>query len=240
MDVCGDIESNPGPSTKLLPSSSSSQPISQPSPLSQTALGFSSKSTISAVLFNARSIVNKLLLFQTELDVYKLDLAFITESWLDNSIHDGELTSNCNYAIFRKDRNRHGGGVFITIAKHLSPVRKYEFEHVDLELIMVDIHTKHGKVLLGCLYRPPSATVKFFEDYQSVLENILAFSQQYVAIAILGDFNIDFKVSTNNSHIQSSSVQRLHNISDILNLQQLVTFTYQFWLSYRFVIYQQT
>ena len=113
---------------------------------------------------------------------------------------------------------------------------------------MVDIHTKHGKVLLGCLYRPPSATVKFFEDYQSVLENILAFSQQYVAIAILGDFNIDFKVSTNNSHIQSSS-QRLHNISDILNLQQLVTFTTgdgnsptknQFWLSYRFVIYQQT
>ena len=140
LDVCGDIESNPGPSTKLLPSSSS-QPISQPSPLSQTALGFSSKSTISAVLFNARSIVNKWLLFQTELDVYKLDLAFITESWLDNSIHDGELTSNCNYAIsiFRKDRNRHGEGEFITIAKHLSPVRKYEFEHVDLELIMVDI-----------------------------------------------------------------------------------------------------
>ena len=96
--VCGDIESNPGPSTKLLvlPSLSSSQPISQPSPLSQTALGLSSKSTItsiSAVLFNARSIVNKLLLFQTELDVYKLDIAFITESWLDNSIHDGELTS---------------------------------------------------------------------------------------------------------------------------------------------------
>ena len=82
-------------------------------------------------------------------------------------------------------------------------------------------------MLLGCLYRPPSATVKFFEDYQSVLENILAFFQQYVAIVlhVLGDFNIDFKVSTNKSHIQSSSVQRLHNISDILNLQQLVTFT---------------
>ena len=96
LDVCGDIESNPGPtaSSNLLPSIQSTL-TSQPSALSETTLGLSSKSTLSAVLFNARSIVNKLLLFQTELDVYKYDLVFITESWLDNSIHDGELSSDC-------------------------------------------------------------------------------------------------------------------------------------------------
>ena len=84
---------------------------------------------------------------------------------MDNAILDGELIPDTEYSIFRNDRNRHGGGVFIIAANHLSPVRMIIFEHDNLELLMLETRTKHGKSLFGCLYRPPSASVKFVDDY---------------------------------------------------------------------------
>ena len=64
---------------------------------------------------------------------------------------------------------------------------------------MIEVCTKHGKVLMGCLYRPPNSSAQFFDHFQIVLEKVLPFSQQYFAIAILGDFNIDFQLGNSTS-----------------------------------------
>ena len=59
---------------------------------------------------------------QTYLKIYEIesglefDVMCVSESWLDNSIP--------NYSVFRKDRNRHDGGVLIYVSDSLSAVPK--------------------------------------------------------------------------------------------------------------------
>jgi hypothetical protein len=103
--LAGDLELNLGPSQE-----SSSRLFNFNSPASNSNLDNSgmtrlSSNNVSIVLFNAQSIVNKLLLFQTELLVNKYDLVFITESWLDSTICDRELIPYSYYCVFRKDRH---------------------------------------------------------------------------------------------------------------------------------------
>lgn len=45
--------------------------------------------------------------------------ACIVESWLDNEISNDELNIS-NYGIFRLDRDRHGSGILVYLAAHLS------------------------------------------------------------------------------------------------------------------------
>ena len=156
--------------------------------------------------------------FKYELEVNRPALAFITESWLDDSICDGEVLPDSNYSLFRRDRNRHGDGVLAAVANHLYPIRISEFEHPDLELLWLEISTVSGKLLLGCVYRPPNSCTKFFEDYQSVLDRVLPYSHNYLAITIVGDFNVDFR----QKHPISGLYNRLLSISDILSLHQMV------------------
>ena len=43
-----------------------------------------------------------------------LDVLFCTESHLEDSISNSEIFLS-NYSVYRKDRNRQGGGVFIAV-----------------------------------------------------------------------------------------------------------------------------
>ena len=65
--------------------------------------------------FNARSIVNKQLDLYAMLTASAPDVVVITETFLDCSIVDGEVFPQ-NYCLFRRDRNRHGGGVLIAVS----------------------------------------------------------------------------------------------------------------------------
>ena len=49
----------------------------------------------------------------------KFDVVVITETYLDNSIHDIHITPP-GYTVFHKDRSRHGGGVLLFLRKALN------------------------------------------------------------------------------------------------------------------------
>ena len=51
-----------------------------------------------------------------------IDILSLNETRLDNSINDGHINTD-NYCLFRKDRNRSGGGVALYIKTSLSPVQ---------------------------------------------------------------------------------------------------------------------
>ena len=70
--------------------------------------------TLSALYYNARSIIPKLICSDTTPDI-----VCIVETWLHDSISDSELTIN-GYNLVRQDRNRHGGGVMLYIRNNLS------------------------------------------------------------------------------------------------------------------------
>ena len=71
--------------------------------------------TLSALYYNARSIIPKLICSDTTPDI----VCIIVETWLHDSISDSELTIN-GYNLVRQDRNRHGGGVMLYIRNNLS------------------------------------------------------------------------------------------------------------------------
>ncbi len=65
------------------------------------------------MLFNARSLKNKLSEFNIMLKHEKPDIVMVTETWLDDSVTDSLLCNGADYSIFRNDRGSVGGGVVI-------------------------------------------------------------------------------------------------------------------------------
>ena len=62
----------------------------------------------------------------------------ISETWLDDNISDNELKIT-GYALERKDRNRHGGGVCLYIKDNLSYNRRDDLSDKTLEILFVEI-----------------------------------------------------------------------------------------------------
>ena len=62
--------------------------------------------------FNARNSVPKLDELLTLVQCEHPDVICIVESWLNSDILDSEI-SIPGYQVFRRDRNRHGGGVLV-------------------------------------------------------------------------------------------------------------------------------
>ena len=68
-----------------------------------------------AILFNARSICNKIPEIQVLLSSYEYDLVFITETWTTENLLDSSIIQLLDYNIFRmdKDRSTKGGCVLV-------------------------------------------------------------------------------------------------------------------------------
>ena len=87
--VCGDIESNPGP---------------QGTPVSHENTFFH---------VNIRSLRNKL---NYIIDIVEdFDIIFFTETHLDNSISDGDISLSGFEVPIRRDRNCSGGGIIFVL-----------------------------------------------------------------------------------------------------------------------------
>ena len=104
---------------------------------------------------------------------------------LDISISDSEIAID-NYIIFRKDRNRNGGGVLLYISKSLKPTKLDDTFLT--EIVCVKIHIQRFNILLCSLYRPPSSLVEYYDKMICDCENIMALGQDMI---IMGDLNLN-------------------------------------------------
>ena len=104
---------------------------------------------------NANSIIGKLNMIQTYVHSYAPDLIAITETKIDESFHDNELLGN-DYTIWRKDRNRHGGGVLIAVSNssqlNILDGREENGESLSLH---IQVHPML-KIRFVVMYRPPN------------------------------------------------------------------------------------
>ena len=73
-------------------------------------------------MVNCRSIVGKGPDLSVAVDYIQPDAIIRCESWLDTDINNSEIFPD-NFTVFRKDRNRQGGGVFLAIQRQIFPVR---------------------------------------------------------------------------------------------------------------------
>ena len=212
--LAGDVEVNPGPST--FPSTAYNVPISR-GPVD------SAKShrpgTLKCCLLNARSVVNKSLDLQALIHCQGLDLLAVTETFLSDTIHDGELVG-AGYSVYRRDRDRHGGGVMLIIRDSIAATRRYDLE-TDCELLWVELTSPLLNVLVGVFYNPPG----FKDNALLQLQNSLTSLPSSLPIVLCGDFNLPNINWCHPGPFPSSNCAAATLMCDLVNeynLQQMV------------------
>ena len=109
-----------------------------------------------------------------------LDIIAVTETFLSDEILNTEIV-NGDYSVFRRDRNRHGGGILLLVKSSIPAVRRHDLE-TTCELLWVEIH----KTLFGVFYRPPNSPPEYIDQLRYSMERM----HDTKPVILCGDFNI--------------------------------------------------
>ncbi|PFX13921.1 hypothetical protein AWC38_SpisGene21963 [Stylophora pistillata] len=117
------------------------------------------------------------------------DIVILAETKIDADFPDSQFYIK-GFRMFRKDRNRHGGGLLIYTRRGLITLRVSHLECVNIETIALSFQTrKNGpKALLMGTYRPPNLSKSVWE---SQLNNMLLRAGRFNNIFLVGDLNCD-------------------------------------------------
>ena len=157
---CGDIELNPGPESY---SSNTESYSSQTESISCSYL-------CKFVHLNVRSLIPNI--DQISLEFNDYDIIALTETFLDDSIDDNDTYMPGFCLPFRRDRNRHGGGVCIYVKSTLFAERCPDLENPDIECIWLKVRTLNKIFYFGCVYRPPNSENIFWEHLTNSIEKL--------------------------------------------------------------------
>ena len=139
------------------------------------------------------------------------DIFIANETWLDSSFTDADLEIY-NYNIFRRDRNRHGGGVCIYVKTHL----KCNLVHgmgINIESLWLSLCIDNENFIVGSIYRPPSSDSCYNEQMLDEIEKLKNLCDNVI---LLGDLNCDcFKKNPTSSNLVSE-------IEDLFDMKQLI------------------
>ena len=111
----------------------------------------------------------------------------LSETWLDSSVMDAEVSVPC-YAMYRRDRGSRGGGVLVYVTDKCHSRRRKDLEEDGVEILWLEVRMNQRTLLLGNMYRPPNATSSVLDSLELTLER--AVSKQKKVI-LMGDFNLN-------------------------------------------------
>ena len=122
---------------------------------------------------NSTSLRGKLLDFNGHFATNGYDLIAISETWLNDSVFDGELLIHSDFNVFRRDRSRQvvsdkndGGGVLLAVKSSFQASRRYDLE-TNMEILWVEVLLDSKKSLFvgNCYINYPSIEyVMAFEE----------------------------------------------------------------------------
>ena len=110
---------------------------------------------------NINSIRNKIDDISVELSDY--DFICISETKLNDQISTTSLLIDSQ--IIQLGKN--GGGLVIYIKNNICYKHRPDFESDNLENIWVEIRSDKNKYLTGLSYRPPNASVDFWDNFDN-------------------------------------------------------------------------
>lgn len=129
-------------------------------------------------------------LFRAHVDLHNPDIILGCESKLDQSVPTYECFPT-HYTVYRKDRTKHGGGVFVAVRAELV---SYHLTHLDsnCEALWVQIQTPDAQDITVCsFYRPPNETRDIFELLVPSMDNLFQRRQaKHPKIILAGDANL--------------------------------------------------
>lgn len=154
------------------------------------------RSILSLFYQNVRGLRTKTNEFYLSTMQESFDLIFITETWLNGNIKDGEIFSD-NYNVYRKDRDpilsgkKEGGGVLIGVRNTLNSVAKGEWSCPGIcEDLWVCVTLENGKkMFLCCVYIPPHSTDNNLKAHLDRVSEIM-FNNPDDIFIIVGDYNM--------------------------------------------------
>ena len=199
--LANDIEINPGPET------SPTQPPFRFIDLDPRD-NFDSRGQyiIRCLSFNARSLANKILEFQSL--VVDFDMVAVTETCLKQDIMNCEVLPGNNFKIHCKNRaNRIGGGVMLAVRNNILSIRRKDLENDQTEMLTCEIPPKmKKKILVLVFYRPPKTDLNYMKDFKKALK--LVCKSNFESIIVCGDFNLpdidwNTRVAVKNDSIHS-------------------------------------
>ena len=138
---------------------------------------------------NVNSLRNNKIGAVQELITNNIDICLLSETKIDESFPNQQFNIS-NYKTFRRDRNKHGGGLLFDINENI-PCKLINDEIIpsDIEMIMFEFLVKTRKWLCIGLYKSPSQNENSFLDIFSKV--LIKHTCQYENIMI-GDFNLTF------------------------------------------------
>lgn len=81
-----------------------------------------------------------------------LDIITLSETHLDNSISNENISIEGFHPPIRKDRNRHGGGVAMYISDQLAYHSRMDLSIDVLEILWSEIHNGNKKNVISCTF----------------------------------------------------------------------------------------
>lgn len=163
---------------------------------------------------NVCSIRNKVFELNYLTTENTIHILAVSETHLDATVLDKEISID-GYNIFRRDRNKHGGGIALYIRDNFPAVLCSEFISDGLESLWVKVHLPHLKpVLIGCCYRPPGTDVQYLNDLCVLIDRVTDVNSD---IFLLGDMNIDWFAN------QCPMKQKLVSLIAACNLSQMIS-----------------
>ena len=97
----------------------------------------------------------------------------LSETWLDSSVMDAEVSVPC-YAMYRRDRGSRGGGVLVCVTDKCHSRRRKDLEEDGVEILWVEVRMNQRTLLLGNMYRPPNATSSVLDSLELTLERAVS------------------------------------------------------------------
>jgi len=101
--------------------------------------------------YNARSLIPKYDELFVTMETHNPDMICIVETWLCDDILNSEIALP-GYQLYRRDRNRHGGGVLIYVKDHF--VCSMLPSADNLEIITVSVCYGPSKAFISLFYQP--------------------------------------------------------------------------------------
>lgn len=174
---------------------------------------------------NARSILKPGRLDEIYLDLcclHNFDVICVSESHLSSEVPDIDINLP-SYNVFRRDRNRHGGGVMIYVRDHFTCNRRTDLESDSIEMLWVELKLNNKVFFVGSCYRPPNQAAQDIENFTDCLyDSLLTITSSHNhCVVLMGDFN-DRCINWRSDHSNSELGTKLVDLVDSLNLFQLV------------------
>ena len=105
----------------------------------------------------------------------------LSETWLDSSVTDAEVSVPC-YATYRRDRGSRGGGALVYVTDKCCSRRRNDLEEDGVKILWVEVRMNQKTLLLGNIYWPPNATSSVLDSVELTLERTVSEWKEVILI----------------------------------------------------------